>query len=170
MVDPEETIEVPSVGGRARARPAAPAAGEIIEPRVEEIFEHVPPGDLEATGFDDMLASGVVITGGTTLLDGMPEIAEQVFGLPIRRGAPTGVGGLIDVVRSPVVLDRRRPREVRRRKLKSAHLHRRADGASPPRAGSANGSGSGSGKCSRSERFGARRRGRSTGRISRIED
>jgi cell division protein FtsA len=48
-----------------------------------------------------MLASGVVITGGSTFLDGMPEMAEQVLGLPVRRGAPQGVGGLIDVVKSP---------------------------------------------------------------------
>ena len=88
---------------------------EIIEPRVEEIFaacRHVDRGDrLRAT----CSRAGVVITGGTTLLDGMPELAEQVLGLPVRRGMPTGVGGLIDVVRSPAVRDRRRPREVRRR-------------------------------------------------------
>ena len=69
---------------------------DIIEPRVEEIFQaarHV----LAETGYTDILASGVVIT----LLDGMPEHAEAVLGLPVRRGAPTGVGGLIDVVRSP---------------------------------------------------------------------
>ena len=67
---------------------------------MEEIFQacrHV----IVETGFAEMLASGVVITGGTTLLDGMPEHAEAVIGLPVRRGAPTGIGGLIDVVRSP---------------------------------------------------------------------
>ena len=56
---------------------------------------------LDQGGFTNLLASGVVITGGTTQLEGMPELAEQILGLPVRRGAPTGVGGLLDVVRSP---------------------------------------------------------------------
>src|SRR5690606_31553657 len=73
---------------------------QIIEPRVEEIFQAVAHVIAE-TGFADMLASGAVITGGTTQLDGMPELAEQILGLPVRRGAPIGVGGLMDVVKSP---------------------------------------------------------------------
>ena len=100
MVDEDETIEVPSVGGRPpRVHPRAVLC-DIIEPRVEEIFQaahHV----IAETGFADMLASGVVITGGTTLLDGMPELAEQILGLPVRRGGPIGIGGLLDVVKSP---------------------------------------------------------------------
>jgi cell division protein FtsA len=100
MVDEEETIEVPSVGGRApRVLPRAILC-QIIEPRVEEIFQAVQHVIAE-TGFADMLASGAVITGGTTQLDGMPELAEQILGLPVRRGAPIGVGGLMDVVKSP---------------------------------------------------------------------
>lgn len=100
MVDDEETIEVPSVGGRPPRVLPRRVLCDIIEPRVEEIFQacrHV----IVETGYADMLASGVVITGGTTLLDGMPEHAESIFQLPARRGAPTGIGGLIDVVRSP---------------------------------------------------------------------
>ena len=100
MVDDEETIEVPSVGGRAPRILPRRVLCDIIEPRVEEIFaasRHV----IGETGFTDMLASGAIITGGTTLLDGMPELAEEVLGLPVRRAAPTGVGGLIDVVKSP---------------------------------------------------------------------
>ena len=100
MVDEEETIEVPSVGGRAPRTLPRRVLCDIIEPRAEEIFaacRHV----IAETGFGDMLAAGVVITGGTTLLDGMPELAEQVLDLPVRRGAPMGIGGLIDVVRSP---------------------------------------------------------------------
>lgn len=100
MVEEEETIEVPSVGGRAPRTLPRRVLCDIIEPRAEEIFaacRHV----IAETGFGDMLAAGVVITGGTTLLDGMPELAEQVLGLPVRRGAPSGIGGLIDVVRSP---------------------------------------------------------------------
>jgi cell division protein FtsA len=100
MVEEEETIEVPSVGGRPPRVLPRRVLCDIIEPRAEEIFaacRHV----IAETGYADMLASGAVITGGTTLLDGMPELAENVLGLPVRRGAPVGVGGLVDVVRSP---------------------------------------------------------------------
>ncbi|MDH5491676.1 MAG: cell division protein FtsA [Myxococcales bacterium] len=100
MVEEDENIEVPSVGGRPPRVLPRRVLCDIIEPRVEEIFaacRHV----IVETGFSDMLASGAVITGGTTQLDGMPELAEQLLGLPVRRGAPTGVGGLIDVVKSP---------------------------------------------------------------------
>ena len=100
MVDDEETIDVPSVGGRAPRVLPRRVLCDIIEPRVEEIFSacrHV----IAETGYVDMLASGAIITGGTTLLDGMGELAEEVLGLPVRRGSPSGVGGLIDVVKSP---------------------------------------------------------------------
>ena len=100
MIDHEETIEVPSVGGRPPRIVPRRYLCDIIEPRVEEIFaacRHV----VAETGFSDMLASGAIITGGTTLLDGVPELAEEILGLPVRRGAPTGIGGLVDVVKSP---------------------------------------------------------------------
>ncbi len=100
MVDEDETIEVPSVGGRPPRVMPRRVLCDIIEPRVEEIFHAVRHVIVE-TGFSDMLASGVVVTGGTTLLDGMPEHAEALLGLPVRRAAPSGIGGLIDVVRSP---------------------------------------------------------------------
>ena len=58
--------------------------------------------EIQRTGYEDLLASGVVITGGATLLRGMPELAEDILGLPVRLGIPTGVGGLVDVVKSPV--------------------------------------------------------------------
>ena len=100
MVDDDETIEVPSVGGRPSRSLPRRVLCDIIEPRVEEIFaacRHV----IAETGYMDMLASGAIVTGGTTLLDGLPELAEEVLGLPVRRGAPTGIGGLMDVVKSP---------------------------------------------------------------------
>ena len=90
---------MPSVGGRAPRRGAARRLTEIIEPRVEGSLLARAPGSGR-TGFDELLGSGVVITGGTTILDGMPELAEQVLGLPVRRGLPTGIGGLVDI-RSP---------------------------------------------------------------------
>ena len=100
MIDDDETIDVPSVGGRAPRVLPRRVLCDIIEPRVEEIFaacRHV----IGETGYIDMLASGAIITGGTTLLDGMNELAEEVLGLPVRRGGPCGVGGLVDVVKSP---------------------------------------------------------------------
>jgi cell division protein FtsA len=100
MVDEEETIEVPSVGGRGPRVLPRRVLAEIIEPRVEEIFQAVRHV-IHESGYVDMLASGAVVTGGSTLLDGMPEMAEQVLGLPVRRAAPTGIGGLVDVVKSP---------------------------------------------------------------------
>lgn len=74
---------------------------EIIEPRVEEILRLVER-ELVRSGFDEFLTAGVVLTGGTALLDGMGDIAEEIFGVPVRVGYPSGVGGLIDVVNSPV--------------------------------------------------------------------
>ena len=101
LVDSEETIEVPGVGGRPpKLVPRHELCG-IIEPRVEEIFSLVQRRIAE-TGYADLLASGVVLTGGATILEGMDELAEDVMGMPVRRGSPIGVGGLVDVVRSPV--------------------------------------------------------------------
>ncbi len=101
MVDKDETIEVPSVGGRQPRVIGRQILCEILEPRVEEIFQLVHR-EIQKCGFEDLLASGVVITGGSTLLAGMPELAEEVLGLPVRRGMPRGIGGLVDVVKSPM--------------------------------------------------------------------
>lgn len=101
MVDKDETIEVPSIGSRPSRVMSRQILCEIIEPRVEEIFELVKR-EIEKTGYEDLLASGVVITGGSTLLPGTAELAEEVIGLPVRGGVPRGVGGLVDVVRSPM--------------------------------------------------------------------
>lgn len=101
LVDKDDTLEVPSVGGRKPRTLSRQILTEIIEPRVEEIFSLVQQ-EIQRTGYEDLLASGVVLTGGATLLEGMPELAEDVMGLPVRSGNPNGVGGLVDVVRSPV--------------------------------------------------------------------
>ncbi len=101
MVGKDETIEVPSVGGRKPRVLSRQLLAEILEPRVEEIFTLVNR-EIVKSGFEDLIASGVVITGGTTILEGMPELAEQVFNLPVRRGLPQKIGGLVDVVNSPV--------------------------------------------------------------------
>jgi cell division protein FtsA len=101
MVDKSEMIEVPSVGGREPRVMGRQILAEILEPRVEEIFQLVQR-EVERNGFSEMLTSGVVITGGSTLLPGMPELAEEIMGVPVRRGVPRGIGGLVDVVKSPI--------------------------------------------------------------------
>ncbi|MBL8939488.1 MAG: cell division protein FtsA [Archangium sp.] len=101
MVDKQEMIEVPSVGGREPRVMGRQILSEILEPRVEEIFQLVHH-EIERNGFSELLASGVVITGGSTLLPGMAELAEEIMGVPVRRGVPRGIGGLVDVVKSPV--------------------------------------------------------------------
>ncbi|TGU74149.1 cell division protein FtsA [Geomonas terrae] len=101
MVGKDETIEVPSVGGRKPRILSRQLLCEILEPRVEEIFTLVNR-EIVKSGLEDMIASGVVITGGSTILEGMPELAEQIFNLPVRRGLPQRIGGLTDVVNSPV--------------------------------------------------------------------
>lgn len=101
LVQKDETIEVPSVGGRKPRILSRQILAEIIEPRVEEIFSLVKQ-EVIRSGYEDMIASGVTLTGGSTILEGMPELAEQVLDYPVRRGTPTGIGGLVDVVKSPM--------------------------------------------------------------------
>jgi cell division protein FtsA len=101
MVGKDETIEVPSVGGRQPRILSRQLLAEILEPRMEEIYTLVNR-EIIKSGFEDQIASGVVITGGTSILEGMPELAEQIFNLPVRRGLPQNIGGLVDVVNSPV--------------------------------------------------------------------
>ena len=100
MVDEDETMDVASVGGRRPRVMARRILSEILQPRAEEIF-HLVWDEIRRAGYEKSLNSGIVLTGGGAILEGMPEIAEQIFDLPIRRGAPTGVGGLADHVNSP---------------------------------------------------------------------
>jgi cell division protein FtsA len=100
MVDEDDTMEVASVGGRKPRIMARRILSEILQPRAEEIF-HLVWDDIRRAGYEKSLNSGIVLTGGGAILDGMPEIAEQIFDLPIRRGCPCGVGGLADHVNSP---------------------------------------------------------------------
>jgi len=101
MVGKDETIEVPSVGGREARILSRQLLAEILEPRVEEIFSLVNR-EITKSGYGDLIASGIVITGGSAILPGMPELAEQIFNLPVRRGNPLNIGGLTDVVNSPI--------------------------------------------------------------------
>lgn len=96
-----ETIEVPSVGGRKPRTLSRKTLADIIEPRVEEISSMIYE-ELRKSGSEKVLASGVVLTGGCSNLEGLPELVEHVFNLPARRGYPMGVGGLVDVVNNPI--------------------------------------------------------------------
>jgi cell division protein FtsA len=100
MVGEDETIEVASVGGRKPRLMARRILSEILQPRAEEIF-HLVWDEIRRAGYEKALNSGIVLTGGGSILEGMPEIAEQIFDLPIRRGSPMDVGGLTDHVSSP---------------------------------------------------------------------
>lgn len=100
MIEGNDRMEVPSVGGREPRVLSRRVLVSIVEPRVEEIFEHIRV-EIQRSGFFNGLAAGVVLTGGVISMDGVPELAEDVLGIPARRGFPRGVGGLIDVVRAP---------------------------------------------------------------------
>ncbi len=100
MVEESDEIEVASVGGRSPRFLSRQVLCDIIEPRVEEMFL-LAKQEISKTGFEELLASGAVITGGSTVMEGMPEMAENLLELPVRRGFPQGVGGLVDVVRNP---------------------------------------------------------------------
>jgi cell division protein FtsA len=100
MVDEDQTIEVASVGGRKPRLMARRILSEILQPRAEEIF-HLVWDEVRRAGYEKSLNSGIVLTGGGSILEGMPEIAEQIFDLPIRRGYPADVGGLADHVNTP---------------------------------------------------------------------
>ena len=100
LVDEDETIEVASVGGRQPRVMARRILAEVLQPRAEEIL-HQLWDEIRHAGYERSLHSGIVLTGGGGILDGMPEIADQIFDLPIRRGCPVGVGGLTDHVNSP---------------------------------------------------------------------
>jgi len=100
MIPKEETIEVPSVGGREAREVSRQILGRIIEPRMEEIL-NMASKEIVRSGFEELLAAGVVLTGGTSLLPGINELAEHIFEMPVRSGIPSGVGGLSDVVTSP---------------------------------------------------------------------
>ena len=100
-ISAEETIEVRGMGGRKPRKLPRQILGEILEPRMEEIFTLIKR-EIYRAGMEHVMAAGLVVTGGTAMLDGVPEIAEAVLGLPARLGKPTGITGLTDVVNNPM--------------------------------------------------------------------
>ena len=94
------TIEVPAVGGRAPKKLSKGILAEILEPRVEEIFSLLKK-ELFSHGLENSFPAGFVLTGGSVVLDGIAEIAESVFNVPVRIGEPNKIGGLKDIVKNP---------------------------------------------------------------------
>ncbi len=100
LIKKDETVEIPGLGGRKPKVLSRQNLGAIIEPRVEEVFSLVQR-EIERSGFNEAVTSGMVLTGGSALLPGVVELAEDIFNLPARVGYPTEIGGLTDVVNSP---------------------------------------------------------------------
>ena len=101
LVRADEMVEVPSVGGRQPRVLPRQLLAEIIEPRVEEMFSLVAQ-EIRRTGHEEQIVSGAVLTGGAAQTEGIIEVAERVLGMPVRRGIPVNVGGLTDIVTTPV--------------------------------------------------------------------
>ncbi len=101
LANPEETIEVPSVGDRPPRRLARQTLAEVVEPRYEELFTLIRD-ELRRSGFEDLVAAGIVMTGGSAKMEGAIDLAEEVFHMPVRLGLPQHVRGLMDVVRNPI--------------------------------------------------------------------
>jgi cell division protein FtsA len=97
----EETIEVKSIGERPSRRLNRQTLAEVVEPRYEELLTLVQ-AELRRSGYEDLMAGGVVLTGGSSKMEGLIELAEEVFHMPVRLGIPQGVAGLADVVRNPI--------------------------------------------------------------------
>jgi len=101
LANPDESIEVPSVGDRPARRLARQTLAEIVEPRYEELFGLVRE-ELRRSGFEEVIAAGIVLTGGSAKMEGAIELAEEVFHMPVRLGVPQAIAGLTDVVRNPI--------------------------------------------------------------------
>jgi cell division protein FtsA len=101
LANPDETIEVPSVGDRPPRRLARQTLAEVVQPRYEELFTLIRD-ELRRSGFEEVIAAGLVLTGGSAKMEGAVELAEEVFHMPVRLGAPQYVKGLNDVVSNPI--------------------------------------------------------------------
>jgi cell division protein FtsA len=100
LANPDESIEVPSVGDRPARRLARQTLAEIVEPRYEELFGLIRE-ELRRSGFEEVIAAGIVITGGSAQMEGAIELAEEIFHVPVRLGTPAHVG-LVEVVGNPI--------------------------------------------------------------------
>jgi cell division protein FtsA len=131
LVGKDEMVMVESAGGREPSRVKRQILTSILEPRVDEILSMIQM-ELDNSGFARQVVSGVVLTGGSSLLEGITEMAEQIFNMPSRRGYPMGVGGLADVVNNPMyatavglILYGARNREEKKFRIRDANIFNR---------------------------------------------
>jgi cell division protein FtsA len=101
MAGENETIKVPSVGDRVDRDLSRQALAEVVEPRYDELFTLIQ-AELRRSGFEDLIAAGIVLTGGTSKMEGVVELAEEIFHMPVSIGKPKGVTGLTDIIRNPI--------------------------------------------------------------------
>lgn len=101
LAGPDETIKVPSVGDRPPRDLSRQALAEVVEPRYDELFT-LMQAELRRSGYEDMVPAGIVLTGGTSKMEGVVELAEEIFHMPVRVGSPQSVQGLTDIVRNPI--------------------------------------------------------------------
>lgn len=101
LTNADESIKVPGVGERAARNLSRQALAEVVEPRYEELFTLVQ-AELRKSGFEDMVAAGIVLTGGTSKMEGVVELAEEIFHMPVRLASPQGVAGLAEIVSNPI--------------------------------------------------------------------
>ena len=97
----DETIKVPSVGERPSRDLSRQALAEVVEPRYDELFTLIQ-AELRRSGYEDLVAAGIVLTGGTSKMEGVVELAEEIFHMPVRLARPIGVSGLVDVINNPI--------------------------------------------------------------------
>jgi cell division protein FtsA len=100
LADPNQMLEVPGIGERGTRSLSRQTLAEVIEPRVEELYSLVQQV-LRESGFEELLSSGIVLTGGSAVMQGMVELGEEIFHMPVRIGVPRYAGGLAEVVRAP---------------------------------------------------------------------
>ena len=101
LARPEETVKVPSVGDREARDLSRQSLAEVVEPRYDELFTLIQ-GELRRSGFEELIAAGVVLTGGTAKMEGVVELAEEIFHMPVRIGTPANIKGLSDIVNNPI--------------------------------------------------------------------
>lgn len=101
LTSADETIKVPSVGDRPPRDLSRQALAEVVEPRYDELFTLVN-AEIMRSGFSDMIAAGIVLTGGTSKMEGVVDLAEEIFHMPVRLGAPQNIVGLKDIVNNPI--------------------------------------------------------------------
>lgn len=101
LTSADETIQVPSVGDRPARSLSRQALAEVVEPRYDELFTLVQ-AELRRSGYEDLVAAGIVLTGGTSKMEGVIELAEEIFHMPVRIGSPHSIRGLADIVSNPI--------------------------------------------------------------------